>query len=195
MHGPIHIRIRRVRPGICEYGDWFLFHNNAPSHNATIIKQFLAQRKVTVIDHPPYSPDLAPTDYFLFPKVKSQLEGAPLRLDFGHPESRDRYTKHHCKGRLLQRHPEAVWPCKSVCKVTRDLCRKLNNKSDIPFRQIIFIMPVLKLSRRTVYEATIPLTSNNDICNRYQHCNFGEAQAESSLMTVYVNRNMLELLL
>jgi len=68
-------RIRRVRPGMCESGDWFLLYDNAPSHNATIVKQFLAQRKVTVIDHPPYSPDLAPADYILFPKVKSHLKG------------------------------------------------------------------------------------------------------------------------
>jgi histone-lysine N-methyltransferase SETMAR len=68
-------RIRRVRPGRCESGDWFLLHDNTPSHNATIFKQFLAKRKVTVLDHPPYSPDLAPTDYVLFPKVKSHLKG------------------------------------------------------------------------------------------------------------------------
>jgi len=68
-------RIRRVRPGMCEPGDWFLLNDNAPSHNATIVKQFLAQRKVTVLDHPPYSQDLAPADYFLFPKVKSRLKG------------------------------------------------------------------------------------------------------------------------
>jgi len=67
--------IRRVRPGVCESGDWFLLHDNAPSHNTTIVKQFLAQRKVTVFDHPPYSPDLSPADYFLFPKVKSHLKG------------------------------------------------------------------------------------------------------------------------
>ena len=30
------------------------------------------------------------------------------------------------------------------------------------------------------------------ICNPSQHCNFGETQAESSLMMVYVNRNMLK---
>jgi len=42
--------IRRVRPGMCESGNWFLFHDNTPSHNATIVKQFLAQRKVTVLD-------------------------------------------------------------------------------------------------------------------------------------------------
>jgi len=33
---------------------------------------------VTVLDHPPYSSDLAPTDYFLFPKVKSHLKGRLL---------------------------------------------------------------------------------------------------------------------
>jgi len=60
---------------MCESGDWFLLHDNAPSHNATTVKQFLAQRKVTVLDHPLYSPDIAPADYFLFPKVKSHLKG------------------------------------------------------------------------------------------------------------------------
>jgi transposase len=57
-----------------KYGDWFLLHDNAQSHNATIVKQFSAQRKVAVLDHPPYSPDLAPADYFLFQKVKSHLK-------------------------------------------------------------------------------------------------------------------------
>jgi len=38
-------RIRLVRPGMCESGDWFLLHDNAPSHNAKIVKQFLTQRK------------------------------------------------------------------------------------------------------------------------------------------------------
>jgi len=60
---------------MCESCDWFLLHDNAPSHNARIVKQFLAQRKVTVLDHPPYSPDLAPGDYFLFRKVKSHSKG------------------------------------------------------------------------------------------------------------------------
>ena len=68
-------RIRRVRPGTCESGDWFLLHDSAPSHNATIVKQFLSQRKVTVLEHPLYSPDLAPADYFFSPKVISHLKG------------------------------------------------------------------------------------------------------------------------
>jgi len=92
------------------------------------------------------------TCWLLFvPKSEIPLEGASLWLDFSHPESRDKYIKHHCKGRLLQRHPEAVWLCKSVWIVRRDVCRKLNNKSVISFTQILFITPVLKLSRHTVY--------------------------------------------
>jgi len=67
--------IWRVRLGMCESGDWFILHDNAPFHNATIIKWFLAQWKVTVLDHPPYLPALAPADYLLFPKVKSHLKG------------------------------------------------------------------------------------------------------------------------
>ena len=33
---------------------------------------------MTVLDLPPYSPDLAPDDYFLLRKVKSHLKGSPF---------------------------------------------------------------------------------------------------------------------
>jgi hypothetical protein len=39
------------------------------------VKQFLAQKLTTVIKHPPCSPDLAPNDFWLLPKVKSFLKG------------------------------------------------------------------------------------------------------------------------
>ena len=101
---------------------------------------------MTVLDHTPYSPDLAPADYF-FPQKWNPTWKSVSWLDFGHPEGRDKYIKHNCKGQgqLLQRHPEVVWPCKSVCTVRRDLCRKLNNKSVISFTQILCIMPVQNL--------------------------------------------------
>jgi len=35
----------------------------------------LAKHGTAVIPHPPYSPDLAPLDFFLFPKLKSTLKG------------------------------------------------------------------------------------------------------------------------
>jgi len=63
-------RIRRVRTAKLQSSEWFLLHDNAPSHNAAILNKFLANRNVVLFHHPPYSPDLAPADYFLFPKLK-----------------------------------------------------------------------------------------------------------------------------
>jgi hypothetical protein len=53
-----------------------LLHNNAPPHHVFRVHQFLAQHGVPVLDHPPYSPDLAPVDFFLFPRLKSIVKGA-----------------------------------------------------------------------------------------------------------------------
>jgi len=52
-----------------------LLHGNASSHNAAIVREFLRQETVVEIAHPPYSPDLAPSDYFLFPRLKKYLTG------------------------------------------------------------------------------------------------------------------------
>jgi hypothetical protein len=38
---------------------------------ALSVKQFLANHDITVLEHPPYSPDLALCNFYLFPKIKS----------------------------------------------------------------------------------------------------------------------------
>jgi len=68
-------RIRSVRPGMCESGDWFLFARQRPVPQRDNRQAVFGPTKVTVLDYPPYSPDLAPADYILFPKVKSHLKG------------------------------------------------------------------------------------------------------------------------
>jgi [histone H3]-lysine36 N-dimethyltransferase SETMAR len=67
-------RVRRKRPKLWQNG-WILHQDNAPAHNALSVKQFLANKNITVMEHPPYSPDLAPCDFYLFPKIKSVLKG------------------------------------------------------------------------------------------------------------------------
>ena len=52
-----------------------LHHHNAPAHNALSIRQFLAEKNIAVLEKPPYSPDLAPCDFFLFPKLKGIIKG------------------------------------------------------------------------------------------------------------------------
>jgi hypothetical protein len=60
-------RIRQVRPQFQGKGSRLLLHDNARPHTAASIKQFLAKQEI------PYSPDLYPPDFFLFPKIKSTL--------------------------------------------------------------------------------------------------------------------------
>ena len=38
-------------------------------------EEFLVTKQITVLEHPAYSLDLAPNDFFLFPKVKEILKG------------------------------------------------------------------------------------------------------------------------
>jgi hypothetical protein len=54
---------------------WVLHHDNAPAHLSFLVRNFLAKNETTVVPQPPYSPDLAPADFFLFPKLKSTLKG------------------------------------------------------------------------------------------------------------------------
>lgn len=68
-------RIRRVRPEYSTPGSWFLLHDNAPAHRAVLVAEYLATKQVCVLNHPPYSPDMSPCDYFLFPKLKLPLKG------------------------------------------------------------------------------------------------------------------------
>ena len=48
-------------------------HGNAPAHNALGIWKFLAKNNLVVLEQPPYSQDLAPYDFFLFPKLKKEV--------------------------------------------------------------------------------------------------------------------------
>jgi histone-lysine N-methyltransferase SETMAR len=55
-------------------------HDNAPAHRALATQKKLAYLGFQCLDHPPYSPDLAPSDYHLFPE-KKQLEGRHFSSD------------------------------------------------------------------------------------------------------------------
>jgi len=65
--------VHRKRPELWP-SDWILHHDNAPAHKMLTVKHFLAQKWITEMEYPSYSPDLAPNDFLLFPKIKSALE-------------------------------------------------------------------------------------------------------------------------
>lgn len=65
-----------MRKKRAEYLPSIIFHHdNAPSHRAASTKTAIQQLGFEVLDHPPYSPDLSPCDFFLFPVMKSYLRG------------------------------------------------------------------------------------------------------------------------
>ncbi|GFX89523.1 mariner Mos1 transposase [Trichonephila clavipes] len=73
--GNLRERIRKKRPEMWKEKSWIFHQDNAPAHSALSVKRFLAKHSIPVLEHPPYSPDLAPCDFYLFPKVKSPLKG------------------------------------------------------------------------------------------------------------------------
>ena len=72
-----HLResVRRKQPEKWRDGDWILHHDNAPAHTSHLVQQFLAKHGTAQLQQPPYSPDLAPCDFFLFPRLKKVLKG------------------------------------------------------------------------------------------------------------------------
>ena len=53
-------------------------HDNAPAHSFAIATAKLVEIRYELLPHPPYSPDLAPFDLFLFPNMKKWLDGKRL---------------------------------------------------------------------------------------------------------------------
>ncbi|QQP38946.1 Mariner transposase, partial [Caligus rogercresseyi] len=62
-------KFKEKRPEMAKR-DWYFHFDNAPCHTANSTKELLAKKGIKVIDHPPYSPDLAPADFFYFPVMR-----------------------------------------------------------------------------------------------------------------------------
>ena len=64
--------IKSKRPGKLTKG--VLLHQDyAPAHKSLVAMSAVYDCGFELIDHPPYSPDLAPSDYLLFPNLKNIL--------------------------------------------------------------------------------------------------------------------------
>ena len=68
-------RFRRKRPVLFKSGQWHFHHYNAPVHNSILVTDYLTMMGIKTVPHPLYSPDLAPSDFWLFPKLKEKLKG------------------------------------------------------------------------------------------------------------------------
>jgi hypothetical protein len=68
--------IRHLCAAVRASCNWQLYHDNALAHSSHLIQSFLAKHDIPVIRQAPNSPDMAPCDFWLFPKLKRTLKGS-----------------------------------------------------------------------------------------------------------------------
>ncbi len=71
-------RLKRIRRDRSVY---LLQHDNARPHTSNATIEAIQQLGFEVLPHPPYSPDLAPSDYYLFRHLKKVLKGTRFSSD------------------------------------------------------------------------------------------------------------------
>ena len=111
-------RFRQRRPGCFKSGQWHFHQDNIPVHNSILVTDYLSKMCINTVPHCPYSPDLTPCDFWLFPKRLSIWDnwGDERGCDEGHwhaytrrlpwslPEVGGMVQQVHCsRRRLLQR--------------------------------------------------------------------------------------------
>ena len=100
-------RFRWKRPTLFKSGQWHFHQDNAPVHNSILFTDYLTKMSIKTIPHRPSSLDLAPCDFWSFPKLKEKPRGCryetieEIKEDFYRAFQRflERYNKSISAGR------------------------------------------------------------------------------------------------
>lgn len=76
----LHLAIKEKRRGKVARGI-LLWDDNAPVHRAGVVLDTIHDLQWSRLNHPPYSPDLAPSDFRVFPDLKKALKGIRFEDD------------------------------------------------------------------------------------------------------------------
>ena len=66
--GEFRKRLRWKRPALFKSGQWYFHLDNASVHNSNLVTDYLTKMSIKIVPQPPYNPDLAPSDCWLFSK-------------------------------------------------------------------------------------------------------------------------------
>lgn len=69
----MHLKLRHNQPALVNRKGPILLHDNARPHISMMTRQKLHALGYEILDHPPYSPDLSPTDYHFFKHLDNFL--------------------------------------------------------------------------------------------------------------------------
>ena len=85
--------IQQKRPD--KQGQVILLHDNARPHVARTLKVALQELDWEILQHPPYSPDLAPTDYHIFRTLSNEMRS----LTFDNDKDLENWLNDFCESR------------------------------------------------------------------------------------------------
>ena len=57
-------------PALFKSGQWHFHRDNTPVRNSILVTDSLTKMGIKTLPQPPYSPDVGPCDFWLFPKVR-----------------------------------------------------------------------------------------------------------------------------
>lgn len=83
--------IRRKRPELANRKGVVFHHDNARPHTSLVTRNKLLALGWDLLPHPPYSPDLAPSDYHLFRSLQNSLGGKRFENEQGVREHLDHF--------------------------------------------------------------------------------------------------------
>ena len=63
------------RPTLFKSAQWHFYQDNAPVLISILVTVYLTKMGIKTVPQPPCSPDLAPSEFWLFPKLKEKLRG------------------------------------------------------------------------------------------------------------------------
>ena len=63
-------KFRRKWPALFKSGQWHFHQDNTPVHNSILVTDYLIKMGIKTVPQLPYSPNLAPCGFCLFPKLR-----------------------------------------------------------------------------------------------------------------------------
>ena len=108
-------RFRWKMRALFKSGQWHFHQDNEPVHNSILVIDYLTKMGIKIVPQPPNSPDLAPCDFWLFPKLKENLRGCRYEtieeMKEAVTEVIDTFTQEDFHGafqRLLERYNKCI---------------------------------------------------------------------------------------
>ena len=104
-------RFRQKKPALLKSGQWHFHQDNALVHNSILVTDYLTKVDMKTVPQPLYSPDLAPCDFWLFPKLRGCRYETIEEINEAVTKVIDKFTQEDFHGafqKLLKRYNKCI---------------------------------------------------------------------------------------